>query len=114
MADVNGLRVPGIEDAAYQKVPGFTRGPAGEWVPTTNRAFDPAAAERYTSAYEFGWEWLGPSGGFPGGSGWRDDVAAGASATSPVMRLLRLAGSGRLDAGDEPQSLDRRPKGRQR
>jgi hypothetical protein len=38
-ADVQGLRTPGVEDAAYT-------GPL--------KIFDPAAAERYTSAYEFG------------------------------------------------------------
>lgn len=38
-ADVQGLRAPGVEDAAYT-------GPL--------KIFDPAAAERYTSAYEFG------------------------------------------------------------
>lgn len=38
-ADVQGLRAPGVRDAAYT-------GPL--------KIFDPAAAERYTSAYEFG------------------------------------------------------------
>jgi hypothetical protein len=38
-ADVQGLRTPGVKDAAYT-------GPL--------KTFDPAAAERYTSAYEFG------------------------------------------------------------
>jgi hypothetical protein len=38
-ADVVGLRTPGVKDAAYT-------GPL--------KIFDPAAAERYTSAYQFG------------------------------------------------------------
>jgi hypothetical protein len=38
-ADVQGLRTPGVRDAAFT-------GPL--------KTFDPAAAERYTSAYEFG------------------------------------------------------------
>lgn len=45
-ADVQGLRTPGVRDAAFT-------GPL--------KTFDPAAAERYTSAYQFGQRFAPPS-----------------------------------------------------
>ena len=51
--DVNRLRTPGVRDAAY---PHSISTPKGDFP-----QFDPAAAERYTSAYDFGNFWHVPS-----------------------------------------------------
>ncbi len=64
--DVQGLRTPGVEDVAYPMVPGTSRGPQGEFLESEVPTFDPAAAERYTSAYQFGQrfqppEWAQPA-----------------------------------------------------
>ena len=52
-AEVQGLRTPGVMDVAYTDVPSV-KGAAEGYAPTTSKAFDPAATERYTSAYELG------------------------------------------------------------
>ena len=52
-AEVQGLRTPGVRDVAYAQMPSVTRTDEG-FIPTTGEQFDPAAAERYTSAYELG------------------------------------------------------------
>jgi hypothetical protein len=66
LEEVNRLSVPGVADAAFADAPNLRRDPvAGEFVEETRTAFDPAAAERYTSAYRFGEKWMPPDALLP-------------------------------------------------
>ena len=58
--EVQALRAPGVEDVAYQDTPSVTRSASGAFTPSTAKTFDPAATERYTSAYDLGQMFMVP------------------------------------------------------
>jgi hypothetical protein len=61
VAQSDALQTPGIRDAAYYNVPAtVNEGEDGPLVQGVKEVFDPAASERYNSAYRLGSKWNVP------------------------------------------------------